>query len=756
MIGGRKVRKVEENNQLEKISGLVEGIVYQNEENGYTVCELDVDGELVMANGILPFLAEGETINALGEWENHPKYGKQFRIESFEKELPATSSAILKYLSSGTVKGIGPLTAAKIVERFGDETFEVIEKTPEMLCDIPGLSRRKALEISQSFKEQFGLRSVVMFCRDYLPPASAVKIYKKWGGSSVDVIKNNPYRLCSEIGGIGFEKADRIASSLGMLSNSPERIMAGLEYILLSTSFTNGHTCIPRDRIGEVAQGLLGIEPDEVTAPLEKAIEQKRLVSHVFDGREYLYLKKYFDEETYVVRKLCLIDEMCGRLDFDEIHRFITSVEAEEGIQYAKKQREAIISALSGGVMILTGGPGTGKTTVIRALLRVFEMMDMDVALAAPTGRAAKRMSELTRHEAKTIHRLLEMSYENDDVAEFRRNENDLLDENVIIVDEASMIDISLIDALLKAIRPGSRLILIGDFNQLPSVGPGNVLSDLICSDVFNTVELHDIFRQAGESMIVTNAHRIINGEYPDIDAKTGDFFFLTRDTDEQIAKTIADLCVNRLPKTYGDEIRSEIQVITPSKKSRVGTELLNVSLQAAINPPSADKRERKERQTIFRVGDKVMQIKNNYDREWMVGEKKGVGVFNGDIGLIESIDPKNEYVSVLFDDRRVEYGFSELDELEHAFAITVHKSQGSEYPVVIMPMYSFAPMLLTRNLFYTAVTRSQRMVILVGRKDVVMNMVDNNRQAKRYTGLRRLLVAYVQGETNELSLPEE
>ncbi len=736
--------------RMVKISGLVEEIIYSSEESGYTVCELDVDGELVTAVGELPFLTEGETINALGEWVTHPRHGRQFRIDSFEKQLPVTSVAILKYLSSRTIKGIGPVTAAKIVERFGDETFEVIENTPEMLCDIPGISRKKAMEIAHSFREQFGLKNVMMFCRDCLPPSAAVKIYKRWGGSSVDVIKNNPYRLCSEINGIGFEKADQIAALVGIEKNSPARIMAGLEYILLSTSFRDGHTCIPRDRIGPIASQLLGIGEDEWIEPMERLLKSGDLVSHPLEGREFLYLKKYFEEEDYIIRKLRLIDETCGRLTVSDISRFILTVEREEGIEYAKRQRQAIEAALSGGVMILTGGPGTGKTTVIRALMRVFDMMGMSIALAAPTGRAAKRMSEVTQYEAKTIHRLLEMNFESGEVNEFRRNEHEQLDEDVIIVDETSMVDLSLMAALLKAIKPGSRLILIGDANQLPSVGPGNVLNDLIQSEAFSTVELNEIFRQAEESLIITNAHLIINGEYPSIESKSGDFFFLRRESDEDIARTIADLCVNRLPRTYGERMRTGIQVITPSRKGRNGTELLNVTLQNALNPPAEGKAEIKVRNVIFREGDKIMQTKNNYDMEWTVGEKKGVGVFNGDIGTIEQISQRKETVTVRFDEREAEYEFSQLDELEHAYAITVHKSQGSEYPVVIMPMYAFAPMLLTRNLFYTAVTRAQEMVVLVGRQEIVMTMVDNNRQTRRYTGLRKRLEAMLKEEDDD------
>lgn len=728
------------NDEKIKIGGLVENIIYSNDDNGYTVCELDIDGELVTAVGEMPYLSEGESINAMGVWIMHPRHGRQFKVESYEKELPVTSVAILKYLSSRAIKGIGPITAAKIVEKFGDETFDVIENTPEMLCDIRGISRSKALEISASFKEQFGIRNVIMFCRDYFSPATAVKIYQRWGGSSIDVIKSNPYLLCSEVNGIGFDKADKIASFIGLAQNSPDRIMAGLKYILLSSSLKDGHVCIPESRLGQIASSLLGIECDEVCTPVERLVESGELVRKTIRGRQYIYLKKYFEDEQFIARKLMLLDKMCSKISLNDISRFILTVEMEEGIQYAAMQRRAIEMALTRGVMILTGGPGTGKTTVIRAVMRVFEKTGMSITLAAPTGRAAKRMSEVTQYEAKTIHRLLEMSYESNGFSEFRRNEHEQLEEDVIIIDEMSMVDVSLMSALLKAIKPGARLILIGDANQLPSVGPGNVLNDIINSGYFNTVELKEIFRQAGESMIVTNSHMIINGEYPKITAKSGDFFFIPRENGDLISKTICDLCLNRLPKKYGEKIKNGIQVISPSRKGAAGTELLNVSLQSYLNPPSADKPEIKVRSVIFRTGDKIMQIKNNYDMEWTNEDISGVGVFNGDIGVIEEINFRKECVVVSFDERRAEYDFTQLDELEHAYAVTVHKSQGNEYPVVIMPMYRFAPMLLTRNLFYTAVTRAQEMVILVGISDVIMTMVDNNKQAKRYTGLNEMV----------------
>ncbi len=725
-----------------EITGTVERIIFQNEENGYTVCEIiSSEDELVTVVGEMPFLGAGETIRAVGKWTLHAVFGRQFKVEYYEKELPSSSSAILKYLSSRTIKGIGPAIAIKIVGQYGVDTFDVLENHPDWLAEIPGISKKKAEIMSEDFKAQFGLRSVMMFCRDFFGPATAVSIYKKWGGGAIDVIKRNPYILCDEIHGIGFDKADRVARSLGIDNYVEERICAGIKYILSYNAIQNGHVFIPRDKLIPAACDLLDTDEEGAISAIDRLITSSELVQKIYGQRKCIYLYSYYEAEKYSADKLKLLDEMCTRLDVSDINRFIMRIEGEFGVEYAALQKKAIINSVNNGVMVLTGGPGTGKTTVIRAVISVFEELGYDIALAAPTGRAAKRMSESTRHEAKTIHRLLEMDYSNDRKPVFRRNETSKLDENVIIIDEASMVDTLLFSALLHAIKPGSRLILIGDSDQLPSVGAGNVLNDIIKSDRFNTVELKEIFRQEGESLIVTNAHSINNGEYPTLTSKNGDFFFLAREDDEAIARTVAELCAYRLPQKYGKSIIDDIQVITPSRKGTAGTEMLNNKLQNVLNSPSADKKERKVRNVVFREGDKVMQIKNNYDLTWVSDDKEGIGVFNGDIGTIIEIDTKNERMDIVFDDNRhVSYDFSLLDELEHAYAITVHKSQGSEYPVVIIPMYNFTSRLMTRNLLYTAVTRAQKMVILVGRARVVQQMVDTNRPTRRYTGLGVLL----------------
>lgn len=729
--------------ELIETSGLVERIIFQSEETGYTVCDLsDESGELLTLVGVMPFLTEGETIKAMGRWEVHSSYGRQFKVEYYEKELPSSIPAILKYLSSRAVRGIGPVTAERIVEKFGEDTFDVIENHPEMLAEIQGISRKKAEEISETFRAQFGIRSVMMFCRDFVGPSAAVKIYQKWGGSAIDMIRGNPYVLCDEIPGVGFVKADRIARSIGYAVDSPERLRAGIVYILRYNADTNGHVYLPEDKLVDVAAHQLGADGEKVRAALELLASDGRVERADAAGRSCVYLRYYHDAEQFIAKRLCDIDRFCTPLDTSDIDRHISQLELEFDIVYAAQQRKAIEAAMTHGVMVLTGGPGTGKTTVIRAVLTVFDRIGYEIALAAPTGRAAKRMSEATSREAKTVHRLLEMDFSGDDMPVFKRDEQTRLDEDVIIIDEVSMMDCLLMDALCKAIKPGARLILIGDSDQLPSVGAGNVLWDIIESGRFATVKLTEIFRQAGESLIVTNAHAINRGEYPNLESNRSDFFFINRERDDEIARTIAELCSVRLPRRYGEEIRAGIQVITPSHKGAAGTAALNALLQSTLNPPAHGKREKKVRDLIFREGDRVMQVRNNYNIAWEKDSTSGIGIFNGDTGVIESIDFAGECLTVNFDDRIAVYDFTMLDELEHAYAITIHKSQGSEYPVVIIPAYGAAPQLLTRNLLYTAVTRAQEMVIIVGRPDIVSAMIDNHRLAKRYTGLKYLLEA--------------
>ncbi|MBE6573473.1 MAG: ATP-dependent RecD-like DNA helicase [Ruminococcaceae bacterium] len=723
--------------QYVEIEGTVEHIVYSNEETGYTVCDIAIgEAELYTIVGIMPYLAEGEIIKALGNWQIHQSFGKQFRVEYYEKQLPSTTQAIYRYLASKTVKGIGAVTARRIVDKFGEDTFDVLEHHPDWLAQISGISEKKAREIGENFKTQFGIRTVMMFCREFFGPMVSVRIYQKWGVAAIDMIKQDPYILCEEIYGISFSKADMVARTLDIPNNAPGRIKSGIKYFINLNGIQNGHCYIPFVKLVPAVAQLLRVEESEIETQLGALRESGELVYVETNSGTRVYLKKYYQAETYVTKKLINIDRLCPKVHLSDLDRFITKIEEIEDIEYETVQRKAIVSAINSGVMILTGGPGTGKTTIIKAVMQILGDMSYNIVLCAPTGRAAKRMSEATQCEAKTIHRLLEMEYSKDNEPAFRRDENNLLEEDVVIVDEASMVDIFLLESLLKAMKPAARLMLIGDVDQLPSVGAGNVLNDLIEASVFSTVKLKEIFRQAKESLIITNAHLINSGEYPDIETKSSDFFFMPRE-DSDIAQTIAQLCKVRLPKAYGVDPMEDIQIITPSHKGAAGTAVMNSILQATLNPSSKGKTQKNVRDVIFREGDKIMQIRNNYDIEWNKSGLKGVGVFNGDIGVIRKIDTSEETVEVDFDGKSVVYDFTQLDELEHAYAITIHKSQGSEYPIVIIPSYNYSPKLLTRNLLYTAVTRAQEMVIIVGSGNVVYGMVDNNRKALRYTGLK-------------------
>ncbi len=722
-----------------RIEGTVEHVIYSNKENGYTICDMAMNGdEIVTVVGIMPMTGEGDRLCVYGRWTHNPKYGRQFSAERYERVMPADVESIYRYLSSRAVKGIGPKTAKRIVEEFGEDTFDVIENHSEWLANIKGISPKLANSISESFREQAGVRSAMMFFGDYFGVATTLKIYKRWGSRAIDVAKQNPYRLCNEIDGIGFERADGMAERLGFTNNNFDRVMSGINYVLMRNDTLNGHTCLPIDKLCDSASSLLEVDADVTDKAIAELLREGKLVGRENGEKMMIYRAEVYAGERYIAEKLMQLDRMCAAVDITDIGRFIENEEVRSGISYASLQKKAIGDALRYGVMILTGGPGTGKTTVVRALIRIFDSMGFDIALAAPTGRAAKRLSESTGTDAKTVHRLLEMTYDASGGFTFCRNETCTLDEQIIIVDEASMIDTSLMCALLKAIKPGARLIIIGDSDQLPSVGAGNVLSDVINSGCFATVQLTEIFRQARQSLIITNAHKINAGIMPELSVKNNDFFFLPRKNDREIAATVAELCLTRLPKTYGDMGKNGTQVIAPSRKGEAGTDSLNILLQSRINPPSEDKKEHTFRDRVFREGDKVMQIRNNYDIVWsrVTDDKTGNGVFNGDIGKIEEINAADSVMSVLFDDRRVSYDFSLLEDLEHAYAITVHKSQGSEYPIVVIPMCSAAHMLLSRNLLYTAVTRAQNMVILVGREDIVEEMVGNNRQSMRYTGL--------------------
>ena len=728
---------------LLRLTGSIEHVIYANEDNGFAICDLGTEsGDLITITGTLPYVGEGDSVTVYGKWVHNPKYGRQFRVETCERQMPADANSMLRYLASGAIKGIGPKIAQRIVDEFGDETFDVIEHHPEWLANVSGISRKSAKSIGADFAEKAGIRSAMMFFRDFFGAAATVRIYKRYGGNAVELAKKNPYRLCEEIEGIGFERADRMARDLGLATDSEDRICSGICYLLSSNAQANGHVCLPRDKTVQGAARLLGVDETAVNDALDLLLAREKVHAERLGGIELLYDKKQYENEKYIATKLLLLDRVCPAMETANIGAFIDREQAETGVRYADLQRRAISDALENGVMLLTGGPGTGKTTVVRALLHIFSSMGLKIALTAPTGRAAKRLSESTSCEARTIHRLLEYGgEESGGRGRFMRDESNLLEENVLIVDEASMVDSLLMGALLRAVKPGSRLVLIGDADQLPSVGAGNVLRDLIDSGRFATVRLTEIFRQAQKSLIVTNAHAINRGELPRLDVKDNDFFFMPRSEDASITATVAQLCGVRLPRTYGAMATTGTQVIVPSRKGEAGTEHLNVVLQATLNPPSPEKSEHRFREITYREGDRVMQVRNNYDMEWERDNgMTGAGIFNGDVGVIESIDPTDGNMRIRFEDRTVTYEFSLLEDLEPAYAVTVHKSQGCEYPIVILPLGNVPPMLRSRNLLYTAVTRAQCIVIVVGREDVLADMVRNNRQTMRYTGLSERL----------------
>ena len=731
--------------KLETLSGTIENVIYRNDNNDYTVIDVaTADNDLVCAVGIMPMAFEGEQVKLTGSWTYHKEFGKQFAFETFEKRLPDEIDGILQYLSSRTVKGIGPVTALKIVNKFGEDSFEVIEHHPEWLVDIPGITLKKAAVISESFREQVGIRGVMMFCKSYIGTGEITRVYKRFGASAVGIIKDNPYVLCDTQLGIPFDKVDAMAKDLGVPLDSENRVLSGIIYVLSHQSVLNGHTCLPLDMLLQSTSRLLDIDEDTVRERVDGYIVDSSLSQYKKDGQLYIMTNEAAEAEDCIVSGIMRITNSALHYNTADIAALIEKVETNINISFAPLQRKALFASLENGVMILTGGPGTGKTTVVKAMISIFKSIGMKTVLAAPTGRAAKRLSEATSEEAKTVHRMLEMERSIDGASRFCRNERNPISENVIIVDEASMLDLSLTAALIKAMRRGARLILIGDSDQLPSVGAGNVLSDLIKSDRIVTVRLTEIFRQSKESLIITNAHNINQGISPVLNVTDNDFFFVRREREDEIAQTIAALIDDRLPKTYGKEIREVVQVITPSKKGSGGVEVLNTVLQQRLNPKTQFKKETTSHGVIFREGDRVMQITNNYDIEWEKNGVVGVGLFNGDIGIIEQIDLREQTLDIRFDDRLAQYSFDMLDELELAYAITVHKSQGSEYPVVIIPMYACAPMLLARNLFYTAVTRARKMVILVGRTDIPRKMVENNREIMRFTSLKDKICEYI------------
>lgn len=727
------------------LKGEIGDIIFQNKENGYTVFTMLAQGEETTCVGVVPMIHEGESLEVRGNWSNHPAYGKQLQVQFYEKSMPTSQSGMEKYLASGLIKGLGPKTSRKIVQRFGDASFYVIEEKPDLLTEIKGITHDKAQRISEIFREQHELRKVMMFLQGFeVSPAYIMKIYKKYKGRTFEIVKTNPYRLADDVFGIGFKMADKMAANAGIAEDDPNRIKAAVKYVL-NQAASNGDCFLPKEKLVNQAVELLELHPLSV----ENAIRELQVESQVWQERmgdtDAVYLNFYYYAEMAVAKRLLELTMECEEVDLNSQEKQIQQVEKETGVQLAPEQREAVMEAMSGGVLIITGGPGTGKTTTINTILRLLEKEEKEVVLAAPTGRAAKRMTEATGVEAKTIHRLLGTTFVSEDNRRqvFDKNEDDPIEADVIIIDETSMVDLPLMHALLRAIEIGTSVIFVGDMDQLPSVGAGNVLKDMIRCERLRVVRLRHVFRQAQESAIIMNAHRINQGEDPILNENGTDFFFLRRAYGQDVAATIQELVKSRLPKYTGHDGLADMQILTPMRKGLLGVQSLNQVLQQTLNPPHTDKEEKQFRQTTFREGDKVMQIKNNYNIVWRCynshGKRtdEGLGIYNGDAGRITKIDDDNEILQVLFDDGKVvDYDFNQLEELELAYAITIHKSQGSEYPVVILPIYSGPPMLMTRNLLYTAVTRAKELVVLVGLKETVTGMIANNREVWRFTGL--------------------
>lgn len=725
-----------------EFEGIVDTIVYNNESNGYTVAKLKKDRDTITIVGYLPLVSEGQSVRVTGQWVNHPEYGQQLKIDSYDEVKPNSIKGIEKYLASGLIQGLGPVTAQRIVEKFGIDTLDIMEFNPEKLTEVEGIGEKKANVISEAFREQRELRNVMVFLQTYgITAGNAIKIYKKYGQATINIVRENPYRLTTDVLGIGFRTADRIAQSLGIDRSSRYRLMAGIKYILTEYCANAGHTYLPAEILVKEACSLLGVERGPIEEACVYMVMNKELAMENVDGGEAVYLLPFYHSELGVSKRIVeLLGSGTGDLNV-EIDKEIREYELDTGIVLAGEQKEAIKCAVDKGVVIITGGPGTGKTTIIKCILNIMEKHNMKISLAAPTGRAAKRMTEATGCEAKTLHRLLEMGYvEGEDNMVFLKDDSDPIDADVLIIDEASMIDILLMNNFLKAVIPGTRLIIVGDVDQLPSVGPGNVLRDLIESGLLPVVRLTEIFRQSGESMIVVNAHRINKGELPVLNESGGDFYFFGSSSQEETLDKIIELVSVKIPRFIEDcDPVKSLQVMTPMRKGLCGVYNLNSSLQAVLNPSSKDKDEKNVRDFVLRTGDKVMQVKNNYNIRWeKLGDtEEGMGVFNGDMGYIEYIDNENGLISVIYDDdKRVLYDFSTIEELELAYAVTIHKSQGSEFKVTVIPAVWGPPMLMTRNLLYTGVTRARELVVIVGSRQVIAGMVSNNHITKRYSGL--------------------
>lgn len=722
-----------------ELSGSVEDVIYKNADNGYTVINLGCDEGLIAVVGNLGDVNEGERLSLRGGWITSPKYGRQFKAAMCERSMPETESEISAYLGSGVIKGLGPAIAKKIVKQFGTEALDIIDNDCMQLTVIKGITSDKALYISNEYHKITGVNEVIKFLGEYnFGPAHAISVWSAFEHDSIKQIKTNPYILCTSGIDIDFRSVDRMAADLGFDAENSDRVRAGIVYVLHENA-NAGHTCLPTEKLRESVCDNLGIERRQFESCLDDCEEKDWVVRITLGKREFVYLPEYYLAETYIAKKLAFMLRTSAQYEKDYSDE-IRGVEFSENIQYEDLQRAAISACLTGSVFILTGGPGTGKTTTLNGVIKILKAQKKRILLCAPTGRAAKRMSDLTGEPARTIHRLLEVDFTAKGELKFKRNETNPLPADVVIADEMSMVDALLMCSLVRAIKPTSKFIMVGDSNQLPSVGAGNVLKDLIASHYIPSVELKEIFRQAAQSLIVTNAHRIVNGEFPVLDDRQNDFFFMNKSLESDIAELVIQLAKQRLPDTYGFSPIDDIQVLCPTKMGMAGTKELNKQLQSALNPPSQNKAELKFFDVIFRTGDKVMQTKNDYDVLWTKNNEKGSGIFNGDIGIIRSVDRFSQNVTIDFEGRVAIYTSEMLRRLEHAYAITIHKSQGSEYEAVIIPITAFTHNLLYRNLLYTGVTRAKKMIIVIGTKELVKTMVDNNRKMLRYSLLRPLL----------------
>ena len=722
-----------------ELSGSVEDVIYKNADNGYTVINLGCDEGLIAVVGNLGDVNEGERLSLRGGWITSPKYGRQFKAAMCERSMPETESEISAYLGSGVIKGLGPAIAKKIVKQFGTEALDIIDNDCMQLTVIKGITSDKALYISNEYHKITGVNEVIKFLGEYnFGPAHAISVWSAFEHDSIKQIKTNPYILCTSGIDIDFRSVDRMAADLGFDAENSDRVRAGIVYVLHENA-NAGHTCLPTEKLRESVCDNLGIERRQFESCLDDCEEKDWVVRITLGKREFVYLPEYYLAETYIAKKLAFMLRTSAQYEKDYSDE-IRGVEFSENIQYEDLQRAAISACLTGSVFILTGGPGTGKTTTLNGVIKILKAQKKRILLCAPTGRAAKRMSDLTGEPARTIHRLLEVDFTAKGELKFKRNETNPLPADVVIADEMSMVDALLMCSLVRAIKPTSKFIMVGDSNQLPSVGAGNVLKDLIASHYIPSVELKEIFRQAAQSLIVTNAHRIVNGEFPVLDDRQNDFFFMNKSLESDIAELVIQLAKQRLPDTYGFSPIDDIQVLCPTKMGMAGTKELNKQLQSALNPPSQNKAELKFFDVIFRTGDKVMQTKNDYDMLWTKNNEKGSGIFNGDIGIIRSVDRFSQNVTIDFEGRVAIYTSEMLRRLEHAYAITIHKSQGSEYDAVIIPITAFTHNLLYRNLLYTGVTRAKKMIIVIGTKELVKTMVDNNRKMLRYSLLRPLL----------------